>query len=373
MVAQLANTLCSDMEIDLICTEPIVLENNPYAIDLSQINVYYLPIEKDYHSLAVQCLNRKLLHGKYGLIQSCLEKVYYTKRTLQRWKSFIDTKDYNLIIGCSMTFNILLGKLKPYIQSQVLGWEHNEYDSYFGEGSYEYYQREIYGHFLKSLDGLIVLTHSDARKYEKAFALKTIVMPNPLSFNPRHTSLCMNKEIIAVGRLDTNKQFDVLINVFEMFLKEHSDWQLKIVGEGTEKNNLVQLINDKRLSNQVKLLDYTNNIEPYYKEASIYACTSKFESFGLTVLEAMSCGLPVVTFNSAGPSDLVTNGVNGYVVSKGNETKFTEYMCDLANNPNKRIHMGKASIEKSSHYQLNTVMTSWKRLLANIMKQDKER
>lgn len=373
VVAQLINTLCSDIQIDLICTEPITLENNPYNIDLDKIKVHYLPLEKDVHSTAVQCLNRKLIHGKCRALQSYLGKVYYTQRTLQKWQNFINARHYDLIIGCSMTFNILLGKLKPRIHSQVCGWEHNEYASYFDEGSYEHYQKELYGNFLKSLDALIVLTHSDAHKYEEAFGIKTIVMPNPLSFNPSNSSLCTKKEIIAVGRLDTNKQFDVLIKIFESFLKEYQDWQLKIVGEGSQKDYLMQLIHSKGLSGQIKLLDYTNNIEPYYQEASIYACTSQFESFGLTVLEAMSCGLPIITFNSAGPSDLVTHGLNGYVVPKGNEAAFTKYMCMLASDPSKRIHMGKASIEKSSHYQLNRVMTSWKQLLTNMIKQDKER
>ena len=135
------------------------------------------------------------------------------------------------------------------------------------------------------------MTHED---YELNWNLESrvSVIPNPITFRNDVSSDLNSKKIISVGRLTLPKSFSSLIRAFRLVANEHPDWILEIYGEGVQRQELQDVIERLDLSNNVYLKGYTSQVQQKMLEASCFVMSSKFEGFGLVLIEAMQCGLP---------------------------------------------------------------------------------
>ena len=166
----------------------------------------------------------------------------------------------------------------------------------------------------KKMDYAITLTQEDANFWRK-YLKKIVVMPNFIETKNIHTSNLDEKVIIAVGRLETEKDFESLIESFFLVTKKHPDWQLHIYGSGSLKVKLQYLIDEKKIIDKVILKGSVQNIYEKYKESSIFVMTSQYEGFPNTMLEAMAHKLPIVAFESVGGVKvLVNDNNNGFLI-----------------------------------------------------------
>ena len=177
---------------------------------------------------------------------------------------------------------------------------------------------------------MIVLTETDKNSYPKFLRKRIKVIPNFSSLNKKgEVSLLNNKTAIAVGRLSYEKGFDLLI---EAWRKVNKDWQLRIIGKG-DSRYLKKQIATFGLSDVVSLIPPTTDISKEYLNASLFILPSRFESFGLSMIEAMSFGLPVVAFNCPnGPKEIVRTGKNGVLVKNGNTEELAKAINGMFNN-----------------------------------------
>jgi glycosyltransferase involved in cell wall biosynthesis len=144
----------------------------------------------------------------------------------------------------------------------------------------------------------VVLCQHDA----KAYHIPTKVIYNPLTLIPGEPSKGTSKKFLAVGRFSPlHKGFDLLIQAFALFAKKNSEWTLDIVGEGDEEQSYRSLIAQNHLEDRIAIHPFTNDIQNYYSDAQVYVLSSRWEGFGLVLVEAMAHGLPIVS------SDLPTS------------------------------------------------------------------
>ena len=221
--------------------------------------------------------------------------------------------------------------------------------------------------FLKSLsyvDCLVVLTEADAVEWRKVHP-KVFVIPNVLLSAGHERALLNNKSAIFVGRLDYQKDPLAVIRIWSKIRQYHNDWILNIYGEG-ELEDVV-----KRSADEVGGIIVhkpTTKIWKCYAESSMLLSTSLFEPFGLVIIEAMSCGLPVVAFNCPfGPSAIISDGIDGYLVSQGDIDGYVDKVCMLMGSINKRKMMGMAGRNSISRYASSTIMPQWKMLFDEII------
>ena len=213
---------------------------------------------------------------------------------------------YDIIIGIHAPLSARLATIKEHFpNARIIGWIHNSFDALFSYTSM-YIGHERKRHYIyqfKKLDDVIVLCHHDAdlyHKYDMTFTPKVIY--NPLTLKPGNPSNGDSKRFLAVGRFSKkHKGFDLLIEAFHKFAKNNSEWKLDIVGEGVEEPLYKSLIKKYKLENRIIIHPFTNNIQDYYSKAQVYVLSSRWEGFGLVLVEAMSHGLPVVS------SDLPTS------------------------------------------------------------------
>lgn len=218
---------------------------------------------------------------------------------------------------------------------------------------------------INQYDAIVVLTHSDKEKYWKGNS-RVRAIGNPLIEQPRHLSTCKNKTVMAVGRLVPQKNFESLLRAWRIVEDKHEDWRLKIWGEGVLKESLIELIERLALKN-VDMMGFSSQIIDKYCEASLLAVTSRFEGFAMMILEAMSSGLPIVSYDCpCGPSDLIEDGVNGFLVASGDERTLAARICRVIDNCEERIEMGTNSVEKSMNYQIDSIISQWMNLFHEL-------
>ncbi|MDZ7755200.1 glycosyltransferase [Rhodohalobacter sp.] len=166
------------------------------------------------------------------------------------------------------------------------------------------------------------------------------------------------KIILSVGRLVDTKHFDLLIRIFERVQKQN--WRLIIVGGDSQKQNEMKrlrgLIKEKNLENSVELTGMVSNVDQYYRKSSIFAFTSSSEGFPNVVGEAMSAGLPIISFDCvAGPSDLIEDGKNGYLIPLFEENEYSKKLLTLMNDENLRKVMGEYSKQQIQDYSIPNI------------------
>jgi GalNAc-alpha-(1->4)-GalNAc-alpha-(1->3)-diNAcBac-PP-undecaprenol alpha-1,4-N-acetyl-D-galactosaminyltransferase len=215
-------------------------------------------------------------------------------------------------------------------------------------------------------NALIVHTRYDKEKYHRLS--NVFVINNPL--NLKEMILNNNREeknILAVGRLNRVKGFDRLIKAFSYL--DRKDWKLVIIGEGSERGNLEKLIFDLNLEDYISMPGRTKAIEKWYQKSSIFVLSSRIEGFGNVLCEAMAYGCACVSFDCiAGPNEIITDKIDGYLVKNGDINALAEKMDFLINNPEERQRIGKEAMKISDRLNIDSIMSKWDKIIEKILK-----
>ncbi|MCX0383739.1 glycosyltransferase, partial [Clostridium perfringens] len=200
------------------------------------------------------------------------------------------------------------------------------------------------------------------------FSNKTVKIFNGYNFNEiieksNETSIDPI-DIIAIGRLDENKNFSLLINSIKEVKKSLPSIKVKILGEGNERELLSNLIKENSLENNIELLGYTNNPYSYIKSSSLLVLTSKREAFPTVIVEAMSLNCPFVSTNVGGVKELSNNGSCGKVIF--NEKDLSKTLTLLLTNKNLLNNMKKNCSEYVSKYSLENQATELNKLISSL-------
>ena len=195
---------------------------------------------------------------------------------------------------------------------------------------------------------------------------KIKIINNPLTFKSKKKSQCKNKIVLSVGRLDKNKNHNFLIDAWKEIIKNNDDWKLYIIGDGTEKEMLNEKIQLFNLNKSVKVINEIKNIKRYYLNSSIFVSTSLDEGLSLSILEAMECGLPIVSSPTYGAKYLIRNNINGFIYKKfNNPNNFVKKINILMNNKILRSKFSLASIRLAQFYNIKNLSSQWKSIIKN--------
>ncbi len=217
---------------------------------------------------------------------------------------------------------------------------------------------------VRRLDRFVVLTHEDERMWS-GFP-NVIVIPNPIIQFPVVHSDCSRHHVIAVGRYTWQKGFDMLINSWKIVYQKHPDWILDIYGPG-ESATYCDQAEQEGLSSVVRCHGVATDIYSRYAESSIFVLSSRYEGFGLVLVEAMATGLPVVSFRCpCGPEDIITDGHDGILVENGNIEKLAEGICFLIEHDSIRNQFGLAGRKNVERYREEYIMEQWIKLFDEI-------
>lgn len=216
----------------------------------------------------------------------------------------------------------------------------------------------------KKFSRFVVLTEGNKQEW---MSLKNVeVIPNPLSFYPEKSSALEENTVICVGKISYQKGQDLLVRAWEKVSQKHPDWKLELYGyanedflstETLEQNNIHHFPPEKKI------------MEKYLK-SSIYVMSSRFEGFGMVLIEAMACGVPCVSFDcNYGPSDIITNNEDGILVKKESSKDLAEELIFLIENKELRQKYGKTAKMNVLRFEQNVIAQKWDDLFKRVQEE----
>ena len=219
-------------------------------------------------------------------------------------------------------------------------------------------------------DVLAVLTEADRAAYEAALGgrrTRVVRLPGARVPPGEGESALTAPVIVAAGRLTHQKGFDLLVRAFAPIARRHPEWQLRIYGGGPERDALCDLIVAEGLHDHVLLMGATRDIGEALAHGSVFALSSRYEGFGIVVVEAMSRGLPVVSFDCPhGPAEVITHGSDGLLVPPQDVPRMTAALEALVSDEALRRRMGAAARVAARAYEPAEVAAQWRALLAGL-------
>lgn len=248
-------------------------------------------------------------------------------------------------------------------KTRYLVWLHANIDV-VGEYRFQSLCRKI---ALKTASRVIVLTPEMREKYNNKFGNSNVqVIGNPID-NHLMTPVrydAQAKKIISVGRLVYAKNYDMLIEVANIVLKEHPEWSWDIYGEGNLRERLQAKIDNSDLHKQLHLMGSVENIYDRYSDYAFLVMTSKYEGFPMVLLEGMARGLPLVAFDiTTGPKYIIRNKENGLLVSEVSVEKMASAVRELIVDESERVAMSEANLRIRDAFCLDSALTAWREAL----------
>ena len=177
--------------------------------------------------------------------------------------------------------------------------------------------------------------------------------------------------MISAGRLVKTKNFPFLLRAFAQVSNNH-DISLIILGEGPEKQNVLNLCHSLNIHSKVHLMGFQEEIYTYFQKSDIFILPSLHEPFGNVIIEAMACGLPVIATDCPfGPREILENGVYGILVPANNIEILSQSILDLLHNPEKRLHYSQIGRQRAEEYSITNIISQYHSLFVSVIKQSK--
>ena len=239
-------------------------------------------------------------------------------------------------------------------------------NSYFIKWFFSFlWKKDIVGQ-VRKLDKFVVLTDSAVHDWPELDNVRMI--PDPLTIDVSSHVSSDRHRVIAVGRYSDEKGHDLLLRVWSLVEKACPDWQLDVYGPG-DRTSYLKMMDDLSIDkSRCHLNDYITGVEDEYYKSSIFVHPSRSEGFGLVIVEAMACGLPVVSFDCEnGPRSIITDEVDGYLIPTFDIRLFANRIITLAKDENMRRQMGENGLLKSHQYGIEQVARQWKSLFDELM------
>lgn len=303
-----------------------------------------------------------------------IEKSYFHPHNLKkiphhfsRLKRVLQEVKPDMIISCSFGPDYyFMPSLEKHIP-KIKEFHSSRYFYNKNEGSL---QQKILAKFTeyseRKYDQLVVLNDSEQQFYHN---INIAVIPNPAE-NSNIRAEVSSKKIMAAGRISPVKNFTDLIEAFSRLAKSFPEWQLHFFGEdylGTQAK-LEQKIKDYGLQSQIKFMGVSPDLKVSMQNYSIYAMTSESECFPMVLLEALSVGLPVISYDSpTGPKHILTDHEDSFLVPYKNLDIFTEKLKLLMQNENVLREMGQKGHENVRRFAIETVIQNWKNLFKSLI------
>ena len=267
--------------------------------------------------------------------------------------------DADIVLGCHEYICNAIVINKPFFKGCVVATQHCAIEYLSPK------QLLLESTILRFADQFVVLTDYSKQYYKKRGLKNCIVIPNACNQGLINSQENREKSIITAGRLTGIKGFDFLIRAFKLVHDVHPDWKLKILGDGEDREKLMELIQELDLEDAVFLPGFQKNVIEEFRKASVFTVTSQSEGFSMVLLEAMTQGLPAVCVDIPVMKELLDHGKYGVIASR-DECAFAAAMNSLIENEQLRNEYGVKALERSKDYSMENIGMQWLELFRKL-------
>lgn len=365
-------------------TERVLIDKMNYLANQDSIEIMVVTHEQGQHPF-VYPLSSKVTHVdldvrfftlyRYNILVRFLKSIKYKKLLEKRFNKLMSHSQPDIVTTTTYHSYIIsmIGSCKiPFIKVLESHMDkryiHNNDPVNYSKWTkkvHSIYDMHVLESMAKRYNLLVALNKSDADDWSKYLRTKIIFNIVQLNSTGRFSGQNSNR-VIFVGRYTHQKGIPDLFKIWEIVYERHPDWHLDLYGDGDAKE--IPYSENERLQKNIHVHQPVSNIFERYLESSVFVLTSIFETFGLVMPEAMSCGLPVIAFDCpSGPANIINDGVDGFLIKNRDLGEYAEKLCQLIESPQLRHEMGKAAIQSSQRYSTEQVMPQWIRLFQELI------
>lgn len=360
-VVNLANLLCNDYDVEIVSTYK--MDDKPAFSVNEKVKIKYLytkyrPNRREWKNAIRKLRPIRFIKETYKALLVLFNRRNKTVAAMKKC-------DSDIIISTRCLFNKWLG-IYGKKNSYKIAWEHNHHHNDIK------YQNTVIKS-CRNMDSLVLVSDNLRNFYKKKiketnYKCKCVFIPNMLDSIPEKLSKLDGLNLVSVGRLSKEKGFVDLIEIFKEYKEKYPDSKchLDIVGDGSERNKIVDRIYQYGLTKDITVHGFLNKEKLYeiLNKSTLYLMTSYTESFGIVLIEAMSNGIPCIAFTSAeGANELITNDYNGYLIENRDHNMMINKIVELLNDKKKLKDLSKNAREFSLNYSSDNIKKSWLDLL----------
>lgn len=286
-------------------------------------------------------------------------------KIVKKLRQYLKTHQIDILIEVDVICNLYTIPATRWTKVKTISWEHFNYYSNNGSRLRDL-SRKLTKYFSTHI---VTLTEQDRRNYQEHLGIKDKItcIYNPIEKIPNTTYKSESKKIISVGRLMYQKGFDMLCDVAKDVLTKHPDWTWLIIGEGAERPLLEKKIKEYQLEGRLILTGNQKEMNHYYENSALFVMTSRYEGLPMTLLEAKSYQLPIVSFDcQTGPADLILPSENGYLVKMGDNKVMEQKINELIENPSLRVTFSSNALKDIKRFEMHEVISKWISLLEGV-------
>ena len=303
---------------------------------------------------------------------------YYRARVLfkREFSSLLNELNPDIVVSTIYSYQVLdiickishQQKVKTIIESHTKG----ETVSMANKFQYNHILFNFFSlwdkHIMRSLkycQCVVTLTKQDVPFWQE-YVKRIEVIPNMLTIKPKKVIDYHVKRVVSAGRYMTEKGFDRLLEAWHLLADDYADWQLYIFGD-EDRTTYQRIVDQYNMNESVHLMPATTDIAEEFSKSSIFVMSSRYEGFGLVLAEAMSCGLPCISFDCPyGPHEIISDGEDGFLVENSNIELFARTMEHLMSDAVLRQKMGEMAIKNIVRYDSDMIMNHWNQLFLSI-------
>lgn len=356
--------------------EKVMAEKANYFVEVFNYEVTILTTEQK-NNIPCYHLNEKIKFVDLA-VNYQREKSFFHPKNLKKipfhfkqWNYAISAINPDVVIVCNQAFDFYWVPFFKTKVKKIREFHATAFNLFNSRNSASFSKKMQFklNDFVESKYDKLLLLNEDEKQFYKS--KNTIVIPNPIELSNKQAIL-NNLKVIAAGRIAFVKGFEFLIESWKSVAKQCPNWELHIYGQGEEMyiQELKKLITKNQLDDKVFIKPATDNLLEVMLEYSIFVMSSRNECFPMVLLESLSIGLPIVSFDCpTGPRNIITNGNDGFLVEKENCEQLSEKIVFLIQNEQQRKIMGTNAVQNSKRFDKETVMKQWQYMLINLTKQ----
>lgn len=364
--------------------ERVLIDKMNYLVEKYGYDIYMITTDQGKHEIPYE-MDRRIHYidlninfhqiYKYSFFQKIIGKYKNRLKFRKLLRSNFDSINPDVIVSTTDNFIDDIIYVKKRTEHYVIESHSTMQHSYINDSVRQsFYKRIIRFLYLKQViysSAMVTLTKGDKLEWQK-FCDNIFVIPNVVHLNPQRIySTCNNKRAIFVGRLAKQKGISYLIDIWSLVHKRYPEWILDIFGEGELSMEVYDNINQFDDKLNIHIHRPTKEIFGEYINSSMLLMTSVYEPFGLVIPEAMSCGIPVISFDcDYGPRDIIKDGEDGFLIKPYDINVFAEKIIYLIERSDIRQNMGRNAIVNSQRYSFDNIMPKWKNLFETIALQN---
>lgn len=308
---------------------------------------------------------------RFSLVRRMYETIKLKRKFVKKWKSVVFQINPDIIVTTTNSAVFIPELMSVHSQFPIIIESHVAYTVQKGNNSF--LKSMLWKHRLsvyRKCSLFVALTEGDAACWRKHLH-QVCKVDNPVTcyINDPFKAKRVAGRIISVGRMNnTQKRFDRLIDAFAAISSKYPNWHVDIFGEGNLQNTLEQQIERLGLKDKIIIHQPSSNIYDEYLCSELYVMSSDYEGFGLVLVEAMACGVPVISTDCPfGPSEIIEDGVTG-LLAKMDVDDLANKIEWMITHPKKLKSMGVKAHESAAKYQLENVMPKWEAVYKSVLR-----